>query len=333
MANEVFANGREISCKAGDAKSICEFPDVCFTPPQTPATPPGVPIPYPNTGMSKDAANGTKKVKISGKEVMLKNRSYYKKSMGDEAGCAPKKGIISSTNRGKVYFISWSFDVKFEGYNLDRQLDLTTHNHNPSVGTGSVPTVDVDGVAVAISSDDDSDCVLKPYKDGCSGGKTPHHCVPDHCFKEKGEDGAYYPGAVKHSEGLCICVSGATKSSTPSGGTTRRKDHANRELHVASLAEHGRIHHKFDKLERELGNSGTPKNTASLGDLEDKAAEVISEVTGCDKDNLKTQMRDYHKNKNLEPSTKLRADPFGRRQNPPRNLMGTSNTPAASTSR
>jgi hypothetical protein len=332
MANEVFANGREISCKAGDAKSICEFPDVCFTPPQTPATPPGVPIPYPNTGMSKDTANGTKKVKISKKEVMLKNKSYYKKSMGDEAGCAPKKGIISSTNRGKVYFISWSFDVKFEGKNVVRQLDLTTHNHNPSVGTGSVPTVDVDGMAIAPPSNDDK-CTLKPYKDGCPGGKTPHHCVPDHCFKEKGESGNYYPGAVKHADGLCVCVEGSTKSKTPSGGITRKKDHASEEEFVAALAEHGRIHNKFDKLEKELGDKGDPKNSASLGDLEDKAAEVIAEVTGCDKDNLKKQMRDYHKDKGLDKSTKLRADPFGRKKNPPTSQMGISNATASGVSR
>ncbi|MCG8080325.1 MAG: DUF4150 domain-containing protein [Candidatus Thiodiazotropha taylori] len=332
MANEVFANGRELSCKAGDAKSICEFPDVCFTPPQTPATPPGVPIPYPNTGMSKDTTKGSKKVKISKKEIMLKNKSYYKKSMGDEAGCAPKKGIISSTNRGKVYFISWSFDVKFEGKNVVRQLDMTTHNHNPAVGTGSVPTVDVDGVAVAAPAADDK-CTLKPYKDGCDGGKTPHHCVPDHCFKEKGKDGEYYPGAVKHSEGLCICVSGSTKSTTPSGGTTRKKDHATEEKFVAALAEHGRIHHKFDKLERELGNNGDPKNTATIGDLEDKAAEVIAEVTGCDKGKLKKQMRDYHQGKGVGDSTKLRADPFGRRKNPPKNVMGTGNGTAGAASR
>ncbi|MFL6607213.1 MAG: hypothetical protein ACJ8HF_03165, partial [Pseudomonas sp.] len=53
MANEVFANNMEVSCKAADGKSIACFPDVCFTPPQAPPTPLGVPIPYPNTGMAK----------------------------------------------------------------------------------------------------------------------------------------------------------------------------------------------------------------------------------------------------------------------------------------
>jgi hypothetical protein len=134
MANDVFANGREISCKAGSGKSICAFPDVCFTPPENPTTPPGVPIPYPNTGMTSDTTSGSKNVKVSNKEVMLKNKSYFKKSTGDEAGSAAKKGVVTSVNRGKVYFNSWSMDVKIEGQNVVRHLDLTTHNHASQPG-------------------------------------------------------------------------------------------------------------------------------------------------------------------------------------------------------
>jgi Toxin PAAR-like domain len=129
MANQVYANGMEVSCKAGDGKSICAFPDVCFTPPQTPATPPGVPIPYPNTGIDLDCADGSTSVKVSGQEVMLKNKSYFKKSTGDEAGCAPKKGLVNSKISGKVYFTAWSMDVMIEGENAVRHLDVTTHNH------------------------------------------------------------------------------------------------------------------------------------------------------------------------------------------------------------
>ncbi len=134
MANDVFANGREISCKAADGKSVAAFPDVCFTPPECPATPPGVPIPYPNTAFAKDTTNGSKTVKISGKEVMLKNVSYFKTSTGDEPGCAAKKGVLTSVNKGKAYFTSWSMDVKFEGKNVVRHLDLTTHNHASQPG-------------------------------------------------------------------------------------------------------------------------------------------------------------------------------------------------------
>src|SRR5215510_5953635 len=92
MADDVLANGREISCQAASSKSIAAFPDVCMTPPENPATPPGVPVPYPNFGMASDTTNGSKTVKINGKPVMLKNESYFKKSSGDEAGAAAKKG-------------------------------------------------------------------------------------------------------------------------------------------------------------------------------------------------------------------------------------------------
>lgn len=129
MSNQVYANNMEVSCKKAAGKSICAFPDVCMTPPQTPATPPGVPIPYPNTGMASDCTDGSSSVKISGQEVMIKNNSYFKKSMGDEAGCAPMKGVMTSKNMGKVYFGMWSMDVKFESENVVRHLDLMTHNH------------------------------------------------------------------------------------------------------------------------------------------------------------------------------------------------------------
>lgn len=143
MSNEVYANGMEVSCKAASGKTICAFPDVCFTPPLTPATPPGVPIPYPNTGMASDCTEGSSSVTISGQEVMLKNKSYFKRSTGDEAGSAPKKGVITSQIMGKVYFNSWSMDVKVEGENVVRHFDLTTHNHASLPGqTPPMPHVD-----------------------------------------------------------------------------------------------------------------------------------------------------------------------------------------------
>src|SRR5207247_9341565 len=147
MANEVYANNMEVACKAGQGKSICACPDVCFTPPQTPATPPGVPIPYPNTGMASDTSDGSKTVQVSGQEVMLKDKSAFKQSTGDEAGSAPKKGLVTSKNKGKVYFNAWSMDVKFEGENVVRNLDMTTHNHG-SVPSNTGPWPYIDAAAV-----------------------------------------------------------------------------------------------------------------------------------------------------------------------------------------
>jgi hypothetical protein len=147
MPNEVYANNNEVACKAAAGKSICAFPDVCMTPPENPATPPGVPVPYPNTGFARDTTNGSKTVKISDKEIMKKNKSYFKTSYGDEAGCAAKKGVVTSTNRGKVYFIAWSMDVKIEGENADRHLDMTTHNHASPMANESLPMVYQDMLA------------------------------------------------------------------------------------------------------------------------------------------------------------------------------------------
>jgi hypothetical protein len=185
MANDVFANGREVSCKAGSGKTICAFPDVCFTPPENPATPPGVPVPYPNTGMTSDTTSGSKRVKISGKEVMLKNKSYFKKSVGDEAGCAAKKGVLTSVNRGKVYFNAWSMDVKFEGENVVRHLDLTTHNHASQVGQ-TPPWPFMDSMAV-----DTDPCVKEKAaeKTACAAYKPNNPDGEDACTVAKLDTG------------------------------------------------------------------------------------------------------------------------------------------------
>ena len=37
--------------------------------------------------------------------------------------------MLSHTITGKTYCVSWSMDVKFEGENVDRHMDMTTSNH------------------------------------------------------------------------------------------------------------------------------------------------------------------------------------------------------------
>ncbi|WP_431023996.1 DUF4150 domain-containing protein [Halomonas sp. H5] len=187
MANDVFANGREISCKAADGKAIAAFPDVCMTPPENPTTPPGVPVPYPNTGMAKDATSGSKSVKISRKEVMLKNKSYFKKSTGDEAGSATKKGVVTSKNRGKVYFTAWSMDVKFEGENVVRHLDMTTHNHASTPGN-SPPWCYIDSMTLAQKKDCKEDKKEEEEacsKDGTSRGDETQYKSAEECCDDE----------------------------------------------------------------------------------------------------------------------------------------------------
>jgi hypothetical protein len=147
MSNNVYANGNAIACKAGDGKVIAAFPDVCLSPPSPPAGP--IPVPYPNTSFSKDMQEGSKTVQISGKEVMLKDQSYFKTSpLGDEAATRSFGGsVVTHVITGTTYFAAWSMDVKFEGENVDRHLDLTTSNHASYPG-GTPPFPDAENLAL-----------------------------------------------------------------------------------------------------------------------------------------------------------------------------------------
>jgi hypothetical protein len=98
------------------------FPDVCKTP--TPGGP--VPIPYPNIAMSSNTAKGTKKVKCDGQSTCVRD-SNFSTSTGDEAGTAGG-GVVSNKTKGKAEFVTFSFDVKFEGKNVARAFDLMLHN-------------------------------------------------------------------------------------------------------------------------------------------------------------------------------------------------------------
>jgi len=129
MANEVFANGLEIACKAADGVSSAAFPDVCWTPKE--------PVPFTNTAYAKDTTNGSKTVFISGKEVALKDYSYIKTSSGDDAAKG-SKGFITGAKNGQAYFRSWSMNVKVEGYNVCRHTDSMTHNHGSYNGNTGV---------------------------------------------------------------------------------------------------------------------------------------------------------------------------------------------------
>ena len=218
---KVFANGRGVVCKEAKGKSICAFPDVCMSPP----SPPGpVPIPYPNTGMASDTAGGSKSVTIGGKEVMLRDKSYFKKSTGDEAATRSfGMNVVSHQIQGKVYFASWLMNVTFEGENAVRHMDLTTHNH-ASANPGTPPWMHADEMQCASSGkvceDQESAaekeclgvpeaedgkgldcskhpdcaearaCVLRPKSADksfcCAPDATGHHLVEVHCFTATG---------------------------------------------------------------------------------------------------------------------------------------------------
>jgi hypothetical protein len=258
MANNVFANSMEISCKAASGKSICAFPDVCFTPPQTPATPPGVPIPYPNTGMASDCTDGSRTVKISGQEVMLKDKSYFKKSTGDEAGAAPKKGVMTSKNMGKVYFTMWSMDVKAEGENVVRHLDMTTHNHG-SYPSNTAPWPYADEMAFGPGGPCegvDEKFKLTPYNHGCEGKQTPHHVIPDRQMYHK--TGSKRFSNYTHGSAPCICVDGQNQYAD----------------------EHGEYHEIVDTSEyvANLEIKAGERDKYEYADSRESAVESVSEV-------------------------------------------------------
>ena len=163
MGQKVFANCNEVSAKSGDGKVIACFPDVCLSPPSPPAGP--VPIPYPVSSFSSDTTDGSKSVKIHGKEIMLKDKSYFSKCTGDEAATKSLgMGVVSHNITGKVYFAAWSMDVKVEGLNVDRHLDLTTSNHM-SPGSNTATIQEMENADKPVKKECDPPC---PYdRDKC----------------------------------------------------------------------------------------------------------------------------------------------------------------------
>ncbi|MBZ9734248.1 MULTISPECIES: DUF4150 domain-containing protein [unclassified Mesorhizobium] len=222
MSN-VFANYLEISGKAVNAQTIAAFPDVCFTPPQTPATPPGVPIPYPSFGMASDTENGTGTVKIAGEEVNIKNKSDEKRTSGTEAGCAPKKGIITSQNTGKKYFNMWSPDVKFEGEPVIRFSDIATHNH-ASPGPNTPPWPEICKFSPNML---DCETILADFElhrhgdEDCPHGYESEHFVQNEYLQwERGEQTATQFENYNVNDAPCICMESYAKG--PNGGFRRK---------------------------------------------------------------------------------------------------------------
>ena len=136
MGINVFANGMEISAKKSDNQSIAAMPDICLSPPSPPAGP--IPIPYPNFSQASDLSDGTKTVKLGGDMAGIKDESNYSTSKGDEAATRSLgMGTVTHTIQGKTKFAAWSMDVKFEGANVTRFGDITTHNHANPANSGS----------------------------------------------------------------------------------------------------------------------------------------------------------------------------------------------------
>ncbi len=126
MPCKVFVNGRGVVHQTSGGMSIV-FPDVCKTP--TPGGP--VPIPYPNIGKSADTTQGPATVTTDGSMPMVKG-AIYAMTSGDEAGSVG--GVMSSTVKAPAEFMTYSFDVKFEGNNVCRLNNSLFHNKKNTMG-------------------------------------------------------------------------------------------------------------------------------------------------------------------------------------------------------
>jgi Domain of unknown function (DUF4150) len=210
VGDTVFANNQAVACKASNGKSIAAFPDVCLTPPTPPAGP--IPVPYPNTAMASDLADGSTSVKVEKKPVLLGAKSNFSTSTGDEAG-TQGGNVVTHKTKGKAYFAVYSFDVKVEGEGVARNLDMTTHNHASPV-PGTPPWVHVSSAMFASGKECDgvdTQFKLIPYKKGCPRGETPHHVIPHRQMKGRG--GATYT----HGDAPCICVTGRNQHTKQHG--------------------------------------------------------------------------------------------------------------------
>lgn len=134
MPATVTVNMRTVVHKSSSGIATA-FPDACKTP--TPGGP--IPIPYPNVSQSSDTSKGSKKVKMDGNPIMLKD-SEFSTSTGDEAGSAGGN-VVTSKQKGPAAFLMYSFDVKVEGKNVPRQLDIMMHNKSQITGTPPFPCV------------------------------------------------------------------------------------------------------------------------------------------------------------------------------------------------
>lgn len=302
----VFANGLEISAKAQSCKLIAAMPDVCMTPPQTPATPPGVPIPYPNFGFDSDLTNGSTKVSIGGKPISMENKSKYSKISGDEAGCAPKKGIITSNNKGPMYAQAWSMNVKVQGKGVVRFGDIATSNHGCNPGQ-PVP-MPVVGVPGAPGFEDTADCLVGSYdtivaKCNERGGEA-HHIIPDEYVRDgkRSESVPSDPSLPKIGDACAICVGGKAsgKSQEERSSDVGKKIAAKGKKYAEqkrgkSLSNdrgHGYMHYYFeaafgnnprpvaDAVEianQTLTNVGQYDGSAITPDCADKGKECVNE--------------------------------------------------------
>jgi hypothetical protein len=346
MGCEVYANGNTIACKAADGKSVAAMPDVCLSPPSPPAGP--IPIPYPNTGVASDTTEGSKTVQINGQEVMLKNKSYFKKSTGDEAATKSLgMGVVTHQIQGKVNFINWSMDVKFEGENVPRHLDLTGHNE-ASDPPNAPPWIYTDAMSVSKIPDECKDeakafsdncgphlkrhgdrsmnaagtntamcddkeckkaraCAVTPYNLGCCDGKTPHHVVPKSQFKLRGASVYTLP------PGLTPPYDPSRAPCICESGTSHSNEGNHGDIHTetnVSTVGHPSV------IGKVTGKTIAADARWKASESEKIGAQATAKVTKCKEKCIEDQVRKGHENMGIKPNDQIRPTTAGRVPDP-----------------
>ena len=328
MANQVYANGNEIACKAAAGKSPAATPDTCLSPPSPPAGP--VPIPYPNTSFASDTTKGTTTVMISGQEVMMKDQSTFKKSTGDEAATKSLgMGVVTHCIQGEASFVAWSMDVLFEGANVDRHLDQMMHNEQcdpantpPWIYTDAAAMTPIKGcekeaAAKKAACEDkglntrqqqcgDTACnkakkcllVSKQQGDrdsastkvGCCADEQPHHLIEGHGLRESGGGTSTKFPNYDYQAAPCVCADGDRWTS-----------------------EHGDMHQLVGKKETAAFRSAATNNRKpdfawNYAEAKSAAVNAHQKVfqAGCTKACLENQLDAYHNDVGCHDRTLLR---------------------------
>jgi hypothetical protein len=129
MSVTINVNGLSLAHKGSDGIAVATLPDICKTPSPSGGTP--VPVPYPNIAVSADLSKGTTTVTADGGNMIAIQGSELSRSTGDEPGTAG--GVTSSTNMKEATWLSYSFDVTFEGKGACRLTDKLMMNHANTV--------------------------------------------------------------------------------------------------------------------------------------------------------------------------------------------------------
>jgi len=287
VGDPVFVNNRSVFHTGSSGKSLAAFPDPCLCPPPPPTGP--VPTPFPNNAVAGDLTKCAKSVLVEGNPAAHKD-SYVSTSVGNEPAdpkVSGQGGFVTHVVKGAAYFKSHSMDVLFEGTEAVRHLDLTTHNHSNPGNTPPYPMI-AKMFAETGTADCGPGCQVTTFAKGCSDGRTPHHIVPKHCFKQRANDAA--GNAIPLSgwksydpaQAPCVCVTGASKSSTgPKGG----------------LLQHGRIHRRVDAAEAVAGLRDGEANQWTFGEARDAGVAAVKEVVpSCDEGCLKAVVDKGHGN-------------------------------------